>query len=202
MLKSEVVGSLQHGKGKVLKVRAQDKLFFKWTQSPKSRLTAEFCNRNTNSERSSDPVHSVWLESPGAASTRRGARPIPTGVQIAASHATARRRYAIKIIDKTHHDFDLPSLEKEIMILKKATPRGARDTPTRPPQERSRDSGLSLHKATRDRTSQCSAPLHAPSSTWLEGAPHARTGARKASPPTRAHKGRPPAPPDTISGYR
>jgi arsenate reductase-like glutaredoxin family protein len=28
-------------------------------------------------------------------------------------------RYAIKIIDKTHKEFDLESLEKEIMILKK-----------------------------------------------------------------------------------
>jgi hypothetical protein len=27
--------------------------------------------------------------------------------------------YAIKIIDKTHNDFDLSSLEKEVMIMKK-----------------------------------------------------------------------------------
>jgi hypothetical protein len=30
-------------------------------------------------------------------------------------------RYAIKALDKNHADFDLPSLEKEVMILKKVT---------------------------------------------------------------------------------
>jgi hypothetical protein len=38
-------------------------------------------------------------------------------------------RYAIKALDKNHADFDLPSLEKEVMILKKV------HTPPRPPSK-------------------------------------------------------------------
>ena len=114
MLKPEVVGSLQHGKGKVLKARSLEWYTFTWTVVNIYNILE---NRNIDLEISLELEHSELLGSLGAALTTKGA-------EIAAAHAFVPRlilldSYAIKIIDKTHPQFDLPSLEKEIMILKK-----------------------------------------------------------------------------------
>lgn len=116
MLKAEIVGSLQHGKGKVLKVR----MFY--SNQPACIIQERSLMTGIQAWRKAR-IWGIWSCKNCMESNQQKA------VSTAIWHGKLRfrctdfdsfdLRYAIKMIDKTHEEFDLPSLEKEIMILKK-----------------------------------------------------------------------------------